>query len=67
MTNRTQRAFRLTWTLGAPPTDVFRAWTDPDHLQWFYNDGQPIPSEPIEPTCASAASRQRMVADENTA
>jgi uncharacterized protein YndB with AHSA1/START domain len=27
-----QRDFTLTWTLDAPPADVFRAWTDPEHL-----------------------------------
>ncbi len=24
-------AFTLTWTLDAPPAEVFQAWTDPDH------------------------------------
>ena len=43
-----RREFTLTWTLDAPRAQVFRAWTDPDHLQWYYNAGQPIPDEPIE-------------------
>jgi hypothetical protein len=47
-TNRTRRDFTLTWTLDSPPAEVFRAWTDPDHLDWFYDDNNPIPSEPIE-------------------
>ena len=40
--------FTRVWTLSAPPSEVFRAWTDPDRLAWFYNDAQPIPDEPIE-------------------
>ena len=48
MTDEPQRHLTLSWTLDAPRTDVFRAWTDPDHLQWFYNPAQPIPDEPIE-------------------
>jgi hypothetical protein len=27
---------------------VFRVSTDPDHLDWFYNDAFPAPTEPIE-------------------
>ena len=41
------RDFTLTWTLDATPADVFRAWTNPEHLQWFYNDRNPIPGTPI--------------------
>jgi uncharacterized protein YndB with AHSA1/START domain len=64
----TQRAFTLTWTLDAPPADVFRAWTDPDHLDWFYNDAQPIPTEPIELDLrVGGAWRQQMVIDAATA
>jgi uncharacterized protein YndB with AHSA1/START domain len=48
MTDEPQRHLTLSWTLDAPRTDVFRAWTDPDHLQWFYNPAQPIPDDPIE-------------------
>jgi len=40
----TERQFTLTWTLDAPPPDVFRAWTDPAYLDWFYNDAQPRPA-----------------------
>ena len=35
-TESPSRDFTLTWTLDATPADVFRAWTDPEHLQWFY-------------------------------
>ena len=45
-TEPTPREFTLTWTLDASPAEVFRAWTDPEHLQWFYNDNNPIPPDP---------------------
>ena len=62
------REFTLTWTLDAPPDDVFRAWTDPEHLGWYYNDEQPIPSEPIEVDLrVGGVWRQQMVLDESTA
>ena len=32
-----KHSFTLDWVLDAPPAEVFRAWTDPDHLGWFYN------------------------------
>ncbi len=70
MTNndRARRDFTLTWTLDAPPADVFQAWTDPGHLDWFYNDGQPIPTEPIELDLrVGGVWRQQMVLDERTA
>jgi uncharacterized protein YndB with AHSA1/START domain len=67
-TGRTRRDFTLTWTLDAPPAEVFQAWTDPDHLHWFYNDGNPIPKEPIQLDLrVGGVWRQRMVIDETTA
>jgi uncharacterized protein YndB with AHSA1/START domain len=66
-TEHTAREFTLTWTLDAPPADVFQAWTDPDHLDWFYNDEQPLPDEPIELDLrVGGVWRQQMVIDENT-
>src|SRR5262249_4738827 len=47
MTDEPQRHLNLRWTLDAPRADVFRAWTDPEHLQWFYNPAQPVPDDPI--------------------
>jgi uncharacterized protein YndB with AHSA1/START domain len=62
-----QRNFTLTWTLDASPAEVFRAWTDPDQLDWFYNPEQPRPSEPIELDLrVGGAWRQMMVVDETT-
>jgi uncharacterized protein YndB with AHSA1/START domain len=59
--------FTLTWTLDAPPADVFQAWTDPEQLGWFYNDEQPIPAEPIELDLrVGGAWRQQMIIDERT-
>ena len=67
-TDRALRDFTLTWTLDSPRANVFRAWTDPDHLQWFYNDTQPIPSEPIELDLrVGGAWRQYMVINPSTA
>jgi uncharacterized protein YndB with AHSA1/START domain len=67
-TDRTRREFTLTWTLDSAPAEAFRAWTDPDHLQWFYNDNNPIPSEPIELDLrVGGVWRQQMVIDESTA
>jgi len=57
----------LRWTLDAPRADVFRAWTHPDHLQWFYNPEQPIPDDPIELDLrVGGVWRQRMVISEKT-
>jgi uncharacterized protein YndB with AHSA1/START domain len=61
-------AFTLTWTLDAQPSEVFRAWTDADHLGWFYNDEYPIPAEPIELDLrVGGVWRQYMVVNEDTA
>jgi uncharacterized protein YndB with AHSA1/START domain len=67
-TDGTRRDFTLTWTLDSGPAEVFRAWTDPDHLDWFYNDSEPIPSEPIELDLrVGGVWRQQMILDESTA
>jgi uncharacterized protein YndB with AHSA1/START domain len=67
MTEEPRRDFTLTWTVDAPRADVFRAWTDPDHLGWFYNPAQPIPTEPIELDLrVGGVWRQRMVISERT-
>jgi uncharacterized protein YndB with AHSA1/START domain len=61
------REFTLTWTLDAPAADVFRAWTDPDQLDWFYNDAFPNPTEPIELDLrVGGVWRQYMVLDERS-
>lgn len=42
-----ERGFTLTRILDAPRDVVFQAWTDPEHLQWFFNPGRPTPTDPI--------------------
>ena len=67
-TDATQREFTLTWELKAPAAQVFRAWTEPDHLGWYYNPAQPVPEEPIELDLrVGGVWRQYMVIDEDTA
>jgi uncharacterized protein YndB with AHSA1/START domain len=67
MTDEPQRHFTLNWTLDAPRADVFRAWTDPNHLHWFYNPEQPLPDDPIELDLrVGGVWRQRMVVNERT-
>ena len=54
--------FTLSWRFDAPRDRVFRAWTDPEHLGWFFNDEQPAPEEPIEVDLrVGGAWRQMMV------
>lgn len=61
------REFTLTYTLDSSAAEVFRAWTDPEQLDWFYNDTQPRPSEPVELDLRiDGAWRQQMVVDEET-
>jgi uncharacterized protein YndB with AHSA1/START domain len=61
------RNFTLTWTLDASPETVFRSWTDSDRLGWYYNDGQPAPTDPIELDLrVGGVWRQLMVIDEDT-
>jgi uncharacterized protein YndB with AHSA1/START domain len=63
----TDREFTLDWTLDAPPAEVFRAWTEPERLGWFYNDQQPWPDEPIELDLrVGGVWRQKMVISEET-
>lgn len=61
------RGFTLTRVLDAPRDSVFRAWTDPDHLHWFFNPAQPTPTEPIKLDLTVGGEwRQRMVIDPAT-
>jgi uncharacterized protein YndB with AHSA1/START domain len=63
--DRIRRDFTLTWLLDAPPAQVFRAWTDPDHLGWYFNPDNPVPKDPIEVDLrVGGVWRQRMVIDE---
>lgn len=42
------RSFTLTRILAASRHAVFTAWTDPEHLAWFYNPDMPTPASPVE-------------------
>jgi uncharacterized protein YndB with AHSA1/START domain len=42
------RSFTLTRILAASRHAVFRAWTEPEHLAWFFNPDMPTPTTPIE-------------------
>jgi uncharacterized protein YndB with AHSA1/START domain len=67
-TETSRREFTLTWTLDGSPARVFRAWTDPEQLGWYYNDHQPISTEPIELDLrVGGVWRQKMVIDQETA
>ena len=47
------RGFTLTRLLNAPVALVWRAWTEPGQLDWFFNP-ETRPSLPPRSTCASA-------------
>ncbi|TPW74173.1 SRPBCC family protein [Schumannella soli] len=62
-----RHGFTLTWRFPVPRDRVFRAWTDPAHLDWFFNDEQPRPAEPTEVDLrVGGAWRQTMVIDAET-
>src|SRR5262245_12807409 len=67
-TNKLERGFTLTWILDAPRVLVFQAWTDPRHLQWFFNDGVAIPPDPtVVDLRVGGVWRQKMVVNHDTA
>ena len=64
-TNAVERGFTLRRILNAPRDLVFQAWTDPAHLQWYFNPSMPLPSEPIEVDLrVGGAWRVKMVINE---
>ncbi len=50
----------------APPDLVFRAWTEPEHLGWFFNPGMTPNGPPIVDLRVGGAWRQHMVVDAET-
>lgn len=63
---QTERSFTLTRTLQAPRRLVFKAWTDPEHLGWFYNPAMPTPTSPIEVDLQVGGTwKQQMVVNED--
>jgi uncharacterized protein YndB with AHSA1/START domain len=65
-TYQLERGFTLTRMLDAPPDVVFRAWTDPAHLDWFFNpDTRPDAATRVD-LRVGGAWRQHMVIDDKT-
>ena len=56
----TDRGFTLRRELAAPPALVFRAWTEPEHLGWFFS-GMGAPAQPEVDLRVGGAWRQTMV------
>ncbi|WP_241981340.1 SRPBCC family protein [Cryobacterium algoritolerans] len=63
---RTERSFTLSRVLPAPRNVVFTAWTEPEHLVWFYNPAMPTPSTPIQVDLrVGGVWRQQMMVDDD--
>jgi uncharacterized protein YndB with AHSA1/START domain len=63
-----QRVISVQRHFDAPPSAVYRAWTDPEQLEWFLNPEQPRPAQPIEVDLrVGGAWRVPMVIDADTA
>jgi uncharacterized protein YndB with AHSA1/START domain len=60
------REFTLTRILDATPDVVFRAWTDPDHLAWFFSDRTDVAEPIFVDLHVGGEWRQKMIVDENT-
>jgi len=61
------REFAITRWFDAPPSAVFRAWTDPGEMEWYLNPEQPRPEQPIEVDLrVGGAWRVPMVIDADT-
>lgn len=60
------RGFTIIRTLDSTPERVYRAWTEPDELGWFFSGNGRV-DEPIEVDArVGGAWRQRMNVDETT-
>ncbi|MET4584330.1 uncharacterized protein YndB with AHSA1/START domain/uncharacterized glyoxalase superfamily protein PhnB [Pseudarthrobacter sp. PvP022] len=60
------RSFTLTRILAASRHAVFTAWTDPEHLAWFYNPDMPTPATAIEVDLRVGGTwKQQMIVDED--
>ena len=61
------REFTIRRHFAASRRALYRAWTEPAHLTWFFNPDEPRPDEPIEVDLrVGGAWRLRMVIDEHT-
>lgn len=60
------RSFTFTRVLAASRRAVFTAWTDPEHLGWFYNPDMPKPTTPIEVDLRVGGTwKQQMIVNED--
>ena len=61
------REFTMRRLIDAPRERVFRAWTDPEQLGWFFNPGTALPDERPEVDLRVGGQwRQRMVMGDST-
>lgn len=57
------RSIIITHQFDADPEAVFQAWTDPQHLGWFFNPEQPVKTLPTVDLRVGGEWRQEMVID----
>ena len=60
------RGFTLTRTFLAPPSLVFAAWTQPEHLGWFFNPGHRSEKSVTVDLRVGGAWRQEMIVEDET-
>lgn len=62
----TRRTITITRILNAPREFVFRAWTEPENLTWFFNPVQTPTTPTTVELIPGGAWRQHMVIDDET-
>ena len=65
-TGTDDRSFTLVRYVDAPPAEVFRAWTDPGQLGWFFNPGYERPETIEVDPRVDGRWRQLMVVNDQT-
>ncbi|MBK4346236.1 SRPBCC domain-containing protein [Lacisediminihabitans sp. G11-30] len=61
----TERNFTIARTLDVAPERVYQAWTEPDHLGWFFAEPEAENKLPEVDLRVGGAWRQLMVVDED--
>ena len=59
-------SFTVDRVLNAPRETVYRAWTEPEHLTWFFNPGHPTDVPTTVDLRVGGQWRQHMVVDAET-
>ena len=59
-------AFTVVRTFDAPPERVFPAWTEPEHLGWFFSGHGEVTEPIVADATVGGAWRQRMIVDDDT-